>query len=377
LAAALDLADRQNLELAAARLQRSVALAGIRTARQIPNPAVSAQAARDTPHESLTVGIPLEIGGQRGRRVDVANAEVAVTEAAIEAVSRQIRRRVREAYFNVALARGLTAQRESALELASRLRDIAQARLDSGDVPQLEVFQAELEVARAQTQIEVARAQELAAANELSVLLNEPAGTMWDLGNAMEMLPPAVALPDLIQRASASNAQLQTLLRELTAEQARHSLLRAERIPNLGLEAGVDFNASPDFRRGGRAAVFMDVPIFTRNQGELAQSEAQQRVLEASVAATRSAVAGSVGTAYYEYSARQREVTLQRDTLLPAVQRIEGLAEESYREGRESILFVLGAQRDVQQIQLDYLQSLSSLQAAFAALEEIVGSPLE
>ena len=57
--------------------------------------------------------------------------------------------------------------------------------------------------------------------------------------------------------------------------------------------------------------------------------------------------------------------------------RFEGLAEESYREGRESILFVLGAQRDVQQIQLDYLQSLSSLQAAFAALEEIVGAPLD
>ena len=374
---ALDLAERQNLELVAVRLQRSVALAGIRTARQIPNPAVAAQAARDTPHESLTVGIPLEIGGQRGRRVDVANAEVSVTEAAIEAVSRQIRRRVREAFFNVALAHGLTLQRGNALELATRLRDIAQARLDSGDVPQLEVFQAELEVARAQTQIEVARAQELAASNELSVLLNEPAGTMWDLGNAMEMLPPAIALPDLIQRASASNAQLQTLLRELTAEQARHSLLRAERVPDLGLEAGVDFNSSPDFRRGARAAVSIDVPIFTRNQGELAQSEAQQLVLEASVTATRSAVAGGVGTAFYEYSARQREVTLQRDTLLPAVQRIESLAEESYREGRESILFVLGAQRDVQQIQIDYLRSLSSLQAAFAALEEIVGAPLE
>ena len=69
--------------------------------------------------------------------------------------------------------------------------------------------------------------------------------------------------------------------------------------------------------------------------------------------------------------------SLQRDTLLPAVQRIESLAEESYREGRESILFVLGAQRDVRQIQLDYLQSLSSLQAAFAALEEIVGAPLD
>jgi outer membrane protein, heavy metal efflux system len=374
---ALDMAEQQNLELAAARLQRSVALAGTRIARQIPNPTVSTQVARDTPHEDLTVGIPLEIGGQRGRRLDVANAEVSVTESLIETVSRQIRRRVREAFYNLALARGVTERRESALALANRLRDIAQARFDSGDIPQLEVFQADLEVARAQTQIEVARTQELSAANELNVLLNEPADSVWDLGDVIEMLPPSVTLPDLIQRASASNPQLQTLLRELTAEEARHSLLRAERLPNLGVEAGVDFNAPPDFRRGARAALSLDVPVFSRNQGQLAQSEAQQRALLATIAAARLAVAGSVGAAYYEYAARQREVTLQRDTLLPAVQRIETLAEDSYREGRETILFVLSAQRDMQQIQLDYLQSLSTLQAAFAALEEIVGAPLD
>lgn len=374
---ALDIAERQNLELAAARLQRSVALAGVRTARQIPNPAVFGSVARDAPHESLTVGIPIEIGGQRGRRVAVANAELSVTETAIEAVSRQIRRRVRDAFYGLALAHGVTAQRESTLALANRLREIAQARFDSGDIPQLEVFQAELEVARTQTQIEVARAQEQAAANGLSVLVNEPADTVWDLGIAMEALPPALTLPELIQRASASNSLLQSLLQEQNAEQARHSLLRAERLPALGVEAGIDFNAPPDFRRGARAALSMDVPIFSRNQGQMAQSEAIQRVLEASVAAARLAVAGSVGSAYYEYAARQREVLLQRETLLPAAQRIETLAEDSYREGRESILFVLGAQRDMQQIQFEYLQSLASLQGAFAGMEEIVGAPLD
>ena len=53
------------------------------------------------------------------------------------------------------------------------------------------------------------------------------------------------------------------------------------------------------------------------------------------------------------------------------------LAEESYREGRESILVVLGAQRDVQQLQLDYLQSLFGLHSAFAELEETVGAALD
>src|SRR5690348_842200 len=44
------LAERQNLDLAASRLQRAVAQAGIRIAGERPNPTVSFSATRDTPH---------------------------------------------------------------------------------------------------------------------------------------------------------------------------------------------------------------------------------------------------------------------------------------------------------------------------------------
>jgi outer membrane protein TolC len=38
---------------------------------------------------------------------------------------------------------------------------------------------------------------------------------------------------------------------------------------------------------------------------------------------------------------------------------------------------VLDAQRNVQQAQRDYLESLLALQTAFAELEQIVGTPLD
>jgi outer membrane protein TolC len=100
-------------------------------------------------------------------------------------------------------------------------------------------------------------------------------------------------------------------------------------------------------------------------------------VLDSQVAATRRAVAGRVEAGYYEWSTRQTEVDLYRRTLLPAVQRFEGLAEESYRAGRASLLTVLNAQHSVQQAEREYLDSLLALQTAFADLEEIVGAPLD
>ena len=121
----------------------------------------------------------------------------------------------------------------------------------------------------------------------------------------------------------------------------------------------------------------MGLPIFSRNQGELAQSDANLRALEGETEATRRAVAGDVQAAYYELVAKQTQVALYRDKLIPAGRRLESLAEESYRAGRTSILEVIAAQRDVQQNEHDYLQSLFDLQQAFADLEQIVGVNLD
>jgi len=88
-------------------------------------------------------------------------------------------------------------------------------------------------------------------------------------------------------------------------------------------------------------------------------------------------VAGRVEAAYFEWATRQAQVELYRRTLLPAARRLQGLAEESYRAGKSSILTVLDAQRNIQQVKRDYLDSLAALQVAFAGLEETVGASLD
>jgi len=84
-----------------------------------------------------------------------------------------------------------------------------------------------------------------------------------------------------------------------------------------------------------------------------------------------------VGSAFLDLEARRTQAQLYRDTLLPASRRLEVMAEDSYRAGKANILMVLGAQRDVQQTERDYLDSLLAVQSAFAQLEEAVGEPLD
>ena len=379
LAAALDLASRQNLDLAAARVQRAVALAGVRVAGERPNPAANFAALRDTPHESLFFDQPVEIGPKRKDRIELARQEGTLAETDISAVERQVRHSVRDAYFALAHARATTAQQAGVLKLAERLHDIARARFEAGDIPQLEVTQAELEVARARADLTVAQQEEKVTLSDLDALLNEPAATNWDLGDAFAMLPPTMALDELLTRAGTSNAEILRIEQEAKVEESRKRLLEAERIPNLGLQFGVDFNSPGPggFQEGPRGQISMELPIFSHNQGEIAQSEANQIALGGQLTAARRAADARVESAYFDLEARRTQVQLYRDTLLPASRQLEEMAEESYRAGKANILTVLGAQHDVQQVERDYLDSLLAVQSAFAQLEEAVGAPLD
>ena len=377
LAQALEMANRQNLDLIAARAQRAVAAAGVKIAGQRPNPTGNFTALRDDPHEGWWFDIPLELGSKRGRRIDLARAQGVLTDDDVAALERLTRQNVRDAFFGLALARGVTTAKNDAVNLAKRLRDIAQQRYETGDVPQLEVFQADLVLSQAQADYQVAQQDEKVALSVLDALLNEPPATNWDLITPLEELPAEPALNDLLTRAANSNYDLQRITQQEKIEQSQRALYQAERIPNLTVSLGMDYNSPHNFRYGPRSQVSMEVPIFTRYQGEIAQSNASLVALEDQATATRRAVEGHVESAFLQLDSREAQARLYKDSLMPAADKLEGMAEESYKAGKANILSVLDAQKNVQAVREQYLQSLLAVQQAFAQLEATVGTPLD
>ena len=365
------------MDLAAERLRRAVSLAGVTIAGQRPNPTVTGSASRDTPHEALFFDLPLELGGKRSTRIEQAKQEVALTDIEMNTLARQIRHQVRDAFYTAAQAKSEVDQLGELADLSRKLRDVANDRFNAGDVPQLEVMQADLELSRAEADRDVARQEMKVSFAKLAALLNAPANTEWDLVTPLETLPLAVTLPDVSARAADSNYDLMHLAQELKVEQSKEKMYRAERFPEVSIEAGVDFNSPPDFKTGARGQLTVGVPIFSRYQGELAQSSATQHLIEAEIAAKRRQVSGDVEAAFAELNARLTEVDLYRRVVIPAGRKLESLTEESYRAGKTNILSVIEAQRTVRQNERDYLQSLLELQKAFSELEETVGVPLD
>lgn len=374
---ALAKAERQNLDLAAARERRGFALGGIQTARERPNPTLGFSVSRDAPHEGATFDQPLELGPKRGRRIEVARGEAALTDLEIAGLSRQVRHSVRDAYRRAEYTRAVTAQKAELLGLARRLHEIAQARFDAGDVAQLEVVQTDLEVARADAEQQLARQEEEVAVSKLNALLNEPKDAHWELADTLESMPAAPGLEDLNARAFQSNPDLQHVRQEAAIEQARANLLRAERIPDLSAGIGADFNSPGAYTAGLRGQFSMAIPIFSRNQGAIAQSVATQHQMGRQLLAQQRTIESEVQAASLEFAARSSQVKIYHDTLSPAAKRLAGMAEDSYKAGRSSILTVIDAQRNASQVQTEFLDSLLAAHAAFATLEETVGVPLD
>jgi len=374
--AALDLATARNLDLAAAMRQRAIREAEVRIARQWPNPDFSFEVSRDAPHEVVSVGFPIEIGGKRSRRIQLAQEQVSLADLDVRTAQRTLRRNLRQAFFGLLSADERLRDAEAVLSIAERVRDAAEARFTAGAAPRLEVMQADLGVARAQAEVELARSSRLAVQADLNAVLNQPAGQAIVVTGDLAAPPKAFSYDDAVRVATGSNTDLMRVDREIAIERRRTSLLRAERAPTPVVSVGGVFNAPGEFNAGASAGLGVTIPLFSRNQGEIAQSTATLSQLQAEREAVFRTMETSVFGAWTRLQALARQAAVYRDRLVPTATSLESLAEESYRAGRSPVLTVLDAQRSLRDVRREYLQALADYQTAIADLEEILGAPV-
>ena len=144
-----------NADLAAARLDVERARGRLRQAGLFPKPTLDVEqttgrwtGSPDEKGQNIGVTVPLELGGKRGRRIDVAQAEFEAAQAEVADRERRLTADVRLAY-----ADALAALRE--LEVTSDLNAIdqqtaqfVQVRVTEGDAPPLELNLLRAEVDR-------------------------------------------------------------------------------------------------------------------------------------------------------------------------------------------------------------------------------------
>ncbi len=372
LQSALTAAEERNPTLVAARLGRAVDLAGVGVAGQRPNPEASFEAARDTPHEVFSIGIPLEIGGKRARRLDVANATLARTTAAIAVQALEVRRQVRLAYFELVAAADRVRVTGELRALAERTRNAARDRFESGAAPRLEALQAELALALVDNEQEAARGRVAAARAALNVLIGRPVDAPADPADGFD----GGDVPSQIAAAVAASADVAALDREIDEAVARERLARAMRTPDPTVSGGVLFDAQPDFTYGWRAGVAIAIPVFTRHIADIQVETARVAQLRAEREARVAALMGEATAAAARAQAARRQYLRYRDEIVPQLGTVESMAEDSYRSGQTGLAAFLQALQAAREVRLRAADAGLEYQTALADLERALGGPV-
>ena len=404
LADAMARAATGNRALAAARLKQAADAAGVDVAAERENPEFAYEADRDFPHQAFSLTFPIETGGKRARRIDVAKATVGVTVATIAQTALDITMNIRRAYFTLAAAQARAEIAGQIRDLAKRASDAATTRVALGDVPRLEQLQAELELAAAENDASRARADALSARAGLNVLIGLPPATevvaLDDVliapplagitasggGQAPVVgvtLPPAspTAPPNFAAALSLTPApdsvDLAVIDREIAAAQARRNLAQAMTVPDFGAGGTLTSGVPDEFAVGWRLSGTVTVPLFTRHRAGILVEDAALAQLRGEREALVAELTGKIVDAAARATAAADALRRFTDDILPRSKEIEAMAQDSYQSGQTGLVALLQTLQSARNLRLQSVQAGLDMQLALADLERALGASIK
>ncbi|HEX3128372.1 MAG TPA: TolC family protein [Thermoanaerobaculia bacterium] len=362
--------------LAAARLGREEAQARRDVARQRPNPELSIEEQDpELPRDAATLALPIETGGKRRRRIAFAEAQARSGEAELARLTAETRNQVRRAYFGLAAAQRRAAGAAELQRLTERARDAARARFEAGDVPRLDALQADLAAAQAAGETDKARGALAGARAGLNALLLRPLDQPLAVSDSLDSgrVPP---LDEAVRVALDASTELSALDLGIAEQQAQVELARAEAVPDVTVAGTVTHESPPEFDWGTRAAVTVELPIFTRGRAQVRLEEATLARLKAEREAAAARVRGEVYAAAANVEVQRQALLRFRDTILPQAAEVERMAEDSYRSGQTDLAALLQSLQSMHDLRLQAVQAETDYQTALADLEQAIGAPL-
>lgn len=374
LAEAVALALDVNPELSASRREIAAAAGQIVQSRTRPNPELG-YSLEDTQSrtrtQSLQINWPIEMGGKRDARVNVAERNHDVAGADFDTRRADIRASVIAAYFEVLTAEERVALALASEELADKATDVVSKRVLAGKVSPVE--ETKSRVAGAGLRIESSQATgELRAAKlRLASLLGRDAVDVEvnsSVADAIPFLPSTNALRDRL-RASPTIRRAQL---EIQRRSAIVSLERSKAMPDITLSLGVK-RPNELQRNQILLGISVPLPVFDRNQGNVLEAIQREEKARDELAAVNTKITTEVMQARERLATARDQLGVLVRTILPGAKSAYDAARVGFENGKFSFLDVLDAQRTYFASKSQYIRTVSEAHRADADIDRILG----
>jgi cobalt-zinc-cadmium efflux system outer membrane protein len=320
----------------------------------------------------IGIGYLFERGHKRPRRLEAARDQTAVTSAQVADAERTLAFNVGQQFVSVLLAESTLQFALQDLQSFQQTVDISDAQLKAGYIGEGDYLKIKLQLLQFQTDVSsarLARVQALVSLRELLGYNAVPAN--YDVIGDLAYQPLKATMEDLQMKAVDMRPDLRAAKLGITAAQSQILLAKAN--------AKVDVNGTFDYTHvsgENTASMFVNfaLPIFNRNQGEIARTGyalTQAQELQQSASDT---VLSDVANAYEALRSNDEVVQLYSSGYLKQAQDSRDISEYAYKRGAASLLDFLDAERSYRSVQLAYRQALGSYMTALEQLKEAVGT---
>jgi outer membrane protein, heavy metal efflux system len=386
---AVEEALEKNLSLAAERYNISIAEARQITAKLRPNPVLTVEGDHldllGTGFDTINNGGPneyairtdfvLERGGKRSARMAVAAADTSVAELSFRDAMRRLVYDVESACVDVQLAKEVLALAQANLRSFNEIIQVNTARVRSGDLAPVELDRSQIAALQAQAAIRQAELQLTQANNRLQVLMGRPAPSNdFEVAGPFRHDPRKLDLAELQRAALSNRPDLLSLRRTIARNQADLRLQIAQ--------SKSDFTVGSEYRRqqapsatANTLGLFFSVPlpVFNRNQGEIARAQREGAQTTARLRALEAGVDAEVHSAWQQYATARSLVDSIDAEMLAKAKDVRETTVYSYRRGEASLVELLDAQRAFNDTMQTYNEARANYARSLYLIDSVSG----
>jgi cobalt-zinc-cadmium efflux system outer membrane protein len=383
---AIQMALQHNHNLLAARTTIQQSEAEETTANLRPNPSLfadweylplnrsgqNAQYLHDSTEGDLGLSYLIERGKKRQHRLQAAKDITAQTRSLVTDNERGLTFNTASLFVNVQLAESTLELADKDLKSFQKTVDLSQLRYDKGAISEDDYLKIKLQLLQFEADYQQAELAKVQALSDLRQLLGyESVSPDYDVAGPFDYQPLKGNLEDFQLKALQNRPDLRAAQQGVTAATSQYELQRA-----IGKQ-DVTVQGNYSHVNGINAASFygsIPLPIFNRNQGEIARTRFAITQAQEQEKATNGQALTDVRDAYEGLRVSDRIVLLYRSGYLDVAQKDRDIAEYAYQRGAVSLLDFLDAERSYRATQLAYRQALASYLLALEQLRQAVGT---
>src|SRR6266481_6396134 len=315
------------------------------------------------------------LGGKLGLNRKIFDQELKQAETEDEEQKLRVVTNVRMSYIQalaaqqtLELRQNLSKGADDAVETSHQLANVGQA-----DAP--DVLESEVEAQQAQLAVTMAEQNERRVWKALAAVVGNPRLPLMRLEGKLEDTPPANA-EELVEKIV--NESPAVRIAEFGVKRAEAALARAKRepIPDLQLRGGMEQNGELLSGPGGRAVglqgfadVGMRIPLFNRNQGNIATAKADAERARREVERVKLLLRERAASVVQNYTYSQTAVDRYKNLFFFKQKTAYEMYSKKYQTMAAAYPQVLMAQRTLMQLEVSYVTALETLATSSLSLQ--------